>query len=495
MRRRLERAPIDETIRQMFVDIDAQCRGYVDEGDFRRMFARVLPRMPPERASILFRNLSPSGKMTYRLFRELMTENSLAAMTTTAPSFRLSQGSPILQITQKPFGFLRSGAVSVWADFVPDTGDGQPQLAGAAGATKVLLAVCSDGDLVLSKRIQAPSCDTHTPLEEVCEYTVQLVDVAAQPVSQGFGRDPASSVLEKDDGTRSANQLAVKHTSLAVRAGYFQVFLVMCKPYGVPINGSVTVRMSNPVDAWSELSSEEIAIVFSCSFFVAAWLVGMIVWAFVLTRIKRTQFKRIFMVRLISIFIVTVLLVELVRFVVQSFLTFSIQLLLSKGLSIVRTHLTFVERDNLVVLVCAAMCIDSLYSFGAHESIFGVLVIIVAIYITIACNVRHVLITLEAHIHALISSADGQRVGIGDNDSHETWSVEMVRLTLGRVFEAIWPRGNKKTIEFGDPWDLVSVYQGKLRIKSLDIIKFDSHPFPSIAAAQLGQLVIFGWFM
>ncbi|KAL2912219.1 Inositol phosphatase SIW14 [Polyrhizophydium stewartii] len=77
MRRRLERAPIDETIRQMFVDIDAQCRGYVDEGDFRRMFARVLPRMPPERASILFRNLSPSGKMTYRLFRELMTENSL----------------------------------------------------------------------------------------------------------------------------------------------------------------------------------------------------------------------------------------------------------------------------------------------------------------------------------------------------------------------------------------------------------------------------------
>ncbi|KAL2912220.1 hypothetical protein HK105_208288 [Polyrhizophydium stewartii] len=433
-------------------------------------------------------------------------------MTTTAPSFRLSQGSPILQITQKPFGFLRSGAVSVWADFVPDTGDGQPQLAGAAGATKVLLAVCSDGDLVLSKRIQAPSCDTHTPLEEVCEYTVQLVDVAAQPVSQGFGRDPASSVLEKDDGTRSANQLAVKHTSLAVRAGYFQVFLVMCKPYGVPINGSVTVRMSNPVDAWSELSSEEIAIVFSCSFFVAAWLVGMIVWFGRCIR-HADQFKRIFMVRLISIFIVTVLLVELVRFVVQSFLTFSIQLLLSKGLSIVRTHLTFVERDNLVVLVCAAMCIDSLYSFGAHESIFGVLVIIVAIYITIACNVRHVLITLEAHIHALISSADGQRVGIGDNDSHETWSVEMVRLTLGRVFEAIWPRGNKKTIEFGDPWDLVSVYQGKLRvmrsaryyllfwgllpvvIKSLDIIKFDSHPFPSIAAAQLGQLVIFGWFM
>ncbi|EGF84482.1 hypothetical protein BATDEDRAFT_22563 [Batrachochytrium dendrobatidis JAM81] len=507
------------------------------------------------------------------------------AITYQIDDITLSVNSTAVLLTPKPFGFLSSNSMQL--SWTPSPlGNASAALSWVKG---VYVVICSAGQMSTKTGTKLMRCSDHIARKTQCGEMYSIAELQVDPtdstsltrtwspIPTGFknaylawcnrrnstsnsqiNNPSRSRFIESDDTSLQNHHDDTSILDHTIDASYEDVLFT----------GSVTIHLMNEMVGSSELSLQDLIGLISTCVFICLWMFGVLKW-FWKCLLNYDQFKNIWMVQLISAYIMCILLCNIVRIaaylnmestgasmddtyaialyifeLVEIFMSVSIQLLLSKGVSIVRSTLTFVERDTIAVLVIAFTCTFAFYGYHLPGSLFGSLAMVTTVYVALACNLQHVMNILEYHIGTLQSTSYlgrfGQQIVPTEPSLNETINVyeslpdtnaeqhsnrrfwisrnqishqsDAMHITTSKLLW--WQTSTLRTVSITDPiWNIKSIYMKKLEIvktsryfllfwgilpavtQILDIFQLEASPAPSMCVSFFGHLVIFAWFV
>ncbi|KAH6563343.1 hypothetical protein BASA50_010545 [Batrachochytrium salamandrivorans] len=511
------------------------------------------------------------------------------------PSFNISSTTAPVRLTSKAFGFLTENLVKLTLNL--DTAV-YGNLSNAAPLFEgIFLAICSSQESIRTGRNDKRLyCDRYGSHKAHCGEIHHLTELQPDPddpsalsmeveVPTGFRQayivsciainksrvlQPTSNIAPVNGVSNIAKIVimpSITHHS-AVSRSLVDLAPQLLSNGSWEFSGSGTLHFTNILMSSSELSLEDITILISSIIFISLWFVGMVKWYWCCIMCP-SQFKSVLIVQLFCMYSTIVFFSAVIRIVsylridpfadavsseyimaiyvlslIESFFAILIQLMLSKGVSIVRRTLTFVERNTIAVLLCASLCTNAIYRYELPGAVFGALAMTITIYVALACNIRHVMAELERHITSLKATAtttysDTARLtevmniipstrGYPSGVARVSWR-EMARhrsrVRCRDFFIAQWKAilnhmmlwkatPPPKIVSILDPsWNIVLVYTKKLEIimtvrylllfwgifpsvmLAIDAFELDSAPAPSIVVAYIGQLCVLLWFL